>query len=115
MVESLVGYGALGRLGAPMEGQRGVLRGTTCIGVYLATHGPMDVVVLPNGGLMRCTEVDMATDSLAEVGVTIYCGLHGLQGGRPPASAWAPWGVCRATTTKCSDATNMVVQPLKSM
>ena len=77
-------------MGAPAVGQRGVPRGTTCIGVYLATHGPIDVVALPIGELMRCTEVDMATDSLAEVGVTIYCGLHGLQGGRPPASAWAP-------------------------
>ena len=62
-----------------MEGQRGVLRGTTCIGIYLATHGPMDVVVLLNGEPTMCTGVDMATDSLAEVGVsTIYCGLHGL-------------------------------------
>ena len=57
VVESLVGPGALGRLGAPTEGQRGVLRGTTCIGAYLATHGPMDVVLLPIGEPMRCTEV----------------------------------------------------------
>ena len=77
----------------PVEGQRGVLRGTTCIGVYLATQGPMDVVVLPNGKPTICTEVDMVTDSLAEVGVTIYCSLHGFQGGRPPTHAKAPWGV----------------------
>ena len=66
-----------------MAGQRGVPRDTTCIGVYLVTQGPMDVVVLLNGEPIMCTGVDMVTDSLAEVGVTIYCSLHGHQGKAP--------------------------------
>ena len=76
-----------------MAGQRWVPRGTTCIGVYLVTQGPMDVVVLPNCKLIVCIEVDMVIYSLAEVGVTIYCNLNGFQGGRPPTDARAPCGV----------------------
>ena len=37
----------------------------------------MDVVVWPRGELLRCLREDVATDSLVEVWVTIYWGLHG--------------------------------------
>ncbi len=44
----------------------------------------MDGVVWPRGRLVRCLRKDVATDSLVEVWVTIYWGLHGHPTGMPP-------------------------------
>ena len=53
---------------------------------------PMDVAVVLRGKSMRGLKGDMAIDSVVEVWVTIYWGLHGHPMGAADGHAHGPWG-----------------------